>query len=69
MLKGEKKITELEQFSEFPRALCDYSGNPVKGSKHLVTRLFQKRHPTSFSNTLPEGWKPETVILEEMFRH
>ena len=54
-VKRGEKITELEQFSEFPRALCDYSGNPVKGSKHLVTKLFQKRYPTSFSNTLPEG--------------
>ena len=66
-VKRGEKITELEQFSEFPRALCDYPGNPVKGSKHLVTKLFQKRYPTSFSNTLPEGWKPEKVILEGMF--
>ena len=29
--------------------------------------MFQKRYPTSFSNTLPEGWKPENVILEGMF--
>ena len=64
MLKGEKK---LEQFSEFSRALFDYSGNPVKGSKHLVTKLFQKRYPTSFSNTLPESWKPEKVISEVIF--
>ena len=66
-VKRGEKITELEQFSEFPRALCDYSGNPVKGSKRLVTKLIQKRYPTSFSNTLPEGWKPEKVILEGMY--
>ena len=66
-VKRGEKITELEQFSEFSRALCDYSGNPVKGSKHLVTKLFHKRYTTSFSNTLPEDWKPEKVILEGMF--
>ena len=38
--KRGEKVTELEKFSEFPSALCDYSGNPVKGSKHLVTKLF-----------------------------
>ena len=60
--KGEK-ITELSNSLNSR----DYSGNPIKGSKHLITKLFQKRSPTSFSSTLSDDWKPEKVMSERMF--
>ena len=63
--KGEQ-ITELEQFSVYPRALCDYSHNPVQGAESLITKFIRKQYPSCFYSLCNEGWKLQKVILEGM---
>ena len=55
-----------EQHIEFPRALCDVNGFPVKGQKSIATKFYQARYQESnlTSHIIPDNWVPEAVILE-----
>lgn len=52
---------------ELPRAISDPHGNPNKGQKSYATKWLSKRYTDLISNSLPNGWTPEVVVLEGMF--
>ena len=58
-----------EQLIELPLALCDNTGNPIKGQKSYTTRFLQCRYKETeapaFLVTLP--WRPKCCIIEGMF--
>ena len=58
-----------EQLIELPLALCDSTGNPLKGQKSYTTHYLQCRYketiPHVFLTNMP--WKPECCVLEGMF--
>ncbi len=58
-----------EQYSLYPRALCDENGLPLKGSKSLWKDKLRKRYskPQVVFETLPNGWIPQAVIIDGMF--
>ena len=68
---GQGYNTTSEQYSVYPRALCDETGNPQRGVKANWTDKLGKRysstHPQVFHNNLPIGWVPEAVIIDGMF--
>lgn len=55
---GTKPDVVGEQYIEFPRALCDVNGLPIKCQKSVATKFL--------SGKISE-FVPETVILEGMF--
>ena len=61
----------FEQYSLYPRALADEYDNPHKSSKSTWTDKLCSRYlsalPTVFTSTLPQGWVPQTVVLDAMF--
>ena len=60
-----------EQYSVYPRAICDEEGNPQKGAKSKWTEKLRKRYTTSnppvLMNCLPNRWVPEAVLIDGMF--
>ena len=66
---GTKPDVIGEQYIEFPRALCDVNGLPIKGQKSVATKIYQARYKESdlITHNIPDYWIPETVILEGMF--
>ena len=59
-----------EQYIEFPRAICDLDGTPVKGQKSLVTNYYVARYkapPNLIMHAFPAHYTPDSVILEGMF--
>ena len=58
-----------EQLIELPLALCDSTGNPIKGQKSYTTHYLQCRYkdatPQVFLTNTP--WRPECYVLEGMF--
>lgn len=58
-----------EQLIELPLALCDSTGNPIKGQKSYTTCFLECRYkettPSVFLTSLP--WRPECCVLEGMF--
>ena len=68
---GQSYNVTNEQYSIYPRALCDVTGNPQRGTKSNWTDKLGKRYshanPPVISNTLPSGWVPEAVIIDGMF--
>ena len=55
---------------EFPRAICDLDGTPVKGQKSLVTNYYVARYkapPNLIMHAFPAHYTPDSVILEGMF--
>ena len=55
------------QYLELPRAISDSHGIPHKGQKSYATQWLNKRYKDLISDTLPENWNPELVLLEGMF--
>ncbi len=58
-----------EQLIQFPLAISDNSGNPLKGQKSYTTRSLESRYkdanPQVFVPMLP--WRPQCSVLEGMF--
>ncbi len=58
-----------EQLIEFPVAISDNTGNPLKGQKSYATRSLVSRYkeaaPHVLVSTLP--WRPECAVFEGMF--
>ena len=58
----------LEQLIEYPMAISDSEGRPIKGQKSNITKVDETRYkslnPPVFSSDLP--WVPETALLEGM---
>jgi hypothetical protein len=46
-------ISDLEQFIQLPRALCDAEGIPEKGQKSWASSVFKKQYPNIFYPQLP----------------
>ena len=67
--------TSDEQYSPYPRAICDENGIPHKSSKATWTEKLQKRYDKQCHDAnsqviiecLPRGWKPQIVIIDGMF--
>ena len=60
-----------QQYSIYPRALCDDSGIPHKSAKcswttKLLTR-YQNVMPKVAANDIPTEWMPESVAIDAMF--
>ena len=60
-----------EQYIPVPLALADNAGIPLKGQKSNTTKVIKTRYKDSYPpvilNSLPQGWIPETCMLEGMF--
>ena len=58
-----------EQLIELPLALCDNTGNPIKGQKSYSTHFLECRYKEATSQVfLPSlPWRPECCMLEGMF--
>lgn len=58
-----------EQYSVYPRALCDSNGVPHSGTKSLWLQKLINRyvHSSIVTNNLPNEWIAETVIIDAMF--
>ena len=58
-----------EQLIELPLALCDNTGNPIKGQKSYTTHFLECRYKEAtnpvFLPSLP--WRPECCMVEGMF--
>ncbi|CAG2213915.1 unnamed protein product [Mytilus edulis] len=48
-----KPVSNLEQFIQLPRAICDAEGVPEKGQKSWATTVFKKLYSESFLTNLP----------------
>ena len=61
----------FQQCIELPRAIATSNGQPVKGVKSNITKVYQKRYENAsspiFHTCFPTDWKPDTVIMEGMF--
>ena len=55
------------QFIEQPRALVDTNNKPTKGQKSNMTQNLVARYPSIISQSVPDGWTPELVVLDGMF--
>ena len=68
---GQSYDPTTEQYSVYPRAICDETGNPNKGTKASWTDKLRKRYelatPPVALDILPTGWVPEAVIIDGMF--
>ena len=68
---GQSYDSNKEQYSVYPRALCDETGSPHKGTKANWTdklkRRYQSSDPQVIMHCLPNGWVPEAVIFDGMF--
>ncbi len=66
---GRPIDTPGEQLIEFPLAISENTGNPLKGQKSYTTRSLESRYkeadPRVLVNSLP--WRPECSVLEGMF--
>ena len=66
---GKPIETTGEQLVEYPLAIADNTGHPLKGQKSYTTRSLETRykaaHPQVFVNSLP--WMPQCSVLEGMF--
>ena len=60
-----------EQLLEFPLAICDHNGDPLKGTKSYATKCLETRYKTAnppvFLNQLPTDWNPQCCLMEGMF--
>ena len=56
-----------EQYLELPRAICTHDACPHKGQKSYATKFLERRYSSLVVSMLPEGWVPDSVILEGMF--
>ena len=56
-----------EQYLELPRAICTHDACPHKGVKSYATKFFEKRYSGVVVSMFPEGWVPDSVVLEGMF--
>ena len=67
--KGRPVERPGEQLIELPLALCDSTGNPIKGQKSYTTHYLQCRYkdatPQVFITNIT--WIPECCVLEGMF--
>jgi hypothetical protein len=67
-LTGEQYDPSTEQYSVFPRALCDSNGQLHSGIKCTWHEKLNVRYNYNvIHTTLPEGWVPEVVIIDGMF--
>ena len=71
---GQTYDPSNEQYSTYPRAICEETGAPHKGSKAVWTDKLEKRYSTKtcestpvITHVLPRGWVPEVIILDAMF--
>lgn len=66
---GKPIETTGEQLVEYPLAIADNIGQPLKGQKSYTTRSLETRYkaanPQVFVNSLP--WVPQCSVLEGMF--
>ncbi len=65
-----KPIDSLgEQLIEYPLAISDNSGNPLKGQKSYTTQALGSRYKQASQQVLISElpWKPECSVLEGMF--
>ena len=67
---GERFEPADEQYSVYPRAICDVDGNPHKGSKSTWTTRIESRYGNQLPlllNHLPPQWFPQVVLIDGMF--
>lgn len=68
---GQSYDTSNEQYSQYPRAICDENGLPQKGTKSVWKDKLKKRYPGPnmqvVFDMLPSQWIPDAVILDGMF--
>ena len=70
---GQTYNPSSQQYSAFPRAICNEKGAPQKGSKAVWTDKIEKRYSNKTCqwmpvvHFLPSGWIPEVVIMDAMF--
>lgn len=68
---GQSYNPAYEQYSVFPRAISDENGYPHKGTKSSWTDKLSNRYNSPdlpvITNTLPQGWNPQAVIVDGMF--
>lgn len=61
----------FQQYIELPQAIATSNGQPVKGVKSNITKVYHKRYENAsspiFHTCFPTDWKPDTVIIEGMF--
>ena len=64
-------LPAFQQYIELPRAIATIDGQPTKGNKSSITKVYEKRYlkacPSVICSTLPPGWKADTVVMEGMF--
>ena len=68
---GQPVQTLAEQYIQFPLAISDNKGNPIKGQKSYATKFLGKKYKNSacpiILNNTPPGWTPQCAVLEGMF--
>ena len=64
-----KPVSNLEQFLQLPRAICDADGIPEKGQKSWATSVFKKMYPNAFISQVPISNPPvpTAFIIDGMF--
>jgi hypothetical protein len=68
---GHGLNNDLQQYSIYPRALCDENGLPHKApKKHWTDKLMSRYKQASmppFINELPADWIPQSAVIDTMF--
>ena len=68
---GIKDNMQYQQCIELPRAIATMDGNLVKGTKSSVTECYEQQYQTDsppiVTASMPDGWMPDSVIMEDMF--
>ena len=71
---GQTYDPSNEHYSTYPRAICEETEAPHKGSKAVWTDKLEKRYSTKtcestpvITHVLPREWVPEVIILDAMF--
>ena len=59
-------VTELQQFVALPRALCKADGMPYKPPKFVISGLYEKQYPESFSSAFPSVEHPMGYFIDGM---
>ena len=67
-LTGEAYDPSTEQYSVYPRALCDSKGQMHSGTKSTWHDKLDARYQHNLLHVaMPQGWIPDVVIVDGMF--
>ena len=62
-----KPISDLDQFIQLPRAICDANGIPEKGQKSWATSVLKKLYPEVFIPKISPTPFDTAFIIDGMF--